>query len=240
MLGVFFMSEDYGFVYIWFDKSKKRFYIGCHWGNINDGYICSSSNMKKAYLRRPFDFKRKILSYIYTDKKDLLEEEYKWLSQVKTVELGKRYYNLHNHHFNHWSSNPQHDVKSGPKNGSHSEESKKLIRKKRFYQSLDQATKWRKYPPIVIVSRGYKISQAKKGKSNGLEGKILTEEHKRNLRKPKSIAKNKYKVTCPDGSIVYPERLGLFAEEKGLNRYSLYHLANGTQKVYKGYKVDKI
>lgn len=99
--------EKYGFVYIWFDRKHKRYYIGCHWGTENDGYICSSSNMKSAYNRRPQDFKRRIISRVYTNRKDLLEEEYKWLSQIKKEELRKRYYNLNNHHFNHWSTNPK-------------------------------------------------------------------------------------------------------------------------------------
>lgn len=97
--------EKYGFIYLWYDKKHKRFYIGCRWGNETDGYICSSPWMKKGYKRRPNDFKRKILSRIYTNKKDLLEEEYRWLSKIKKEELGKRYYNLHNHHFGHWSTN---------------------------------------------------------------------------------------------------------------------------------------
>ena len=96
--------EKYGFVYLWYDRKYKRFYIGCRWGNIDDGYICSSSWMKQGYKIRPDDFKRRILSKVYTDKEDLLEEEYKWLSLIKKDELGKKYYNLHNHHFKHWST----------------------------------------------------------------------------------------------------------------------------------------
>ena len=34
--------EKYGFVYIWFDRKHKRYYIGCHWGHEDDGYVCSS------------------------------------------------------------------------------------------------------------------------------------------------------------------------------------------------------
>lgn len=103
-MGVFKMQK-YGFVYIWFDRKHKRYYIGCHWGSQLDGYICSSSNMKSAYIRRPYDFKRKILKTNIDCKKKLLEEEYKWLTMIKKEELGKRYYNLHNHHFSHWSTN---------------------------------------------------------------------------------------------------------------------------------------
>ena len=54
----------YGFVYIWRDKKHNRFYIGSHWGTIDDGYVCSSTWMKRSYLRRPGDFKRKIISMV--------------------------------------------------------------------------------------------------------------------------------------------------------------------------------
>ena len=96
------MKEKYGFVYIWYDRKHKRYYVGCHWGNENDGYICSSKWMNDSYKRRPKDFRRIILKTNITNKKELLEEEYKWLNLIKDGELGKRYYNLHNHHFGHW------------------------------------------------------------------------------------------------------------------------------------------
>lgn len=97
-----YVMEKYGFVYLWYDKKHKKFYVGCRWGKENDGYICSSTWMKQGYKHRPSDFKRRILARVYTNKKDLLEEEYKWLSKIKYEELGKKYYNLHNHHFGHW------------------------------------------------------------------------------------------------------------------------------------------
>lgn len=96
--------ETYGFVYIWYDRKHKRYYVGCHWGSVDDGYICSSSWMKSAYKRRPEDFKRRILTKVFTNKKDLLEEEYKWLCLTKKEELGDRYYNMYNHEFSHWTT----------------------------------------------------------------------------------------------------------------------------------------
>jgi hypothetical protein len=106
----------YGFVYIWRDRKYKRYYIGCRWGNIYDGYICSSPWMKQAYKKRPHDFKRRILSLVYTNKKDLLEEEYRWLSMMKLEELkGERYYNLHNYRFNHWSADDNKRASIGEK-----------------------------------------------------------------------------------------------------------------------------
>ncbi len=85
----------FGFVYIWYDSKNKRFYIGSHKGSLDDGYISSSSWMKSSYRRRPHDFKRRILKLSYFDsRKDLLEEEQKWLNLIKDEELGKKYYNL--------------------------------------------------------------------------------------------------------------------------------------------------
>jgi len=92
----------YGFVYIWRDRKHKRFYIGSHWGDVDDGYICSSSWMTRSYKRRPTDFKRRILSVITTSKQDLLLEEYKWLSLIKDSELRVKYYNINIRLQDHW------------------------------------------------------------------------------------------------------------------------------------------
>jgi len=78
------------------------YYIGSHWGTETDGYVCSSDRMRKAYKRRPQDFKRKILSRVTSSKQDLLDEEYRYLSMMDQSELGKKYYNLTNHKNGHW------------------------------------------------------------------------------------------------------------------------------------------
>ena len=96
---------EYGFVYIWYDRKYKRYYVGCRWGREDDGYVCSSSWMKASYKKRPDDFKRRIIARVYTNRADLHEEEYRWLSMMKQEELrGPRYYNICNHHFGHWST----------------------------------------------------------------------------------------------------------------------------------------
>lgn len=97
-------TEKYGFVYIWYDRKHKRFYIGSHWGTEDDGYVCSSSWMKQAYKKRQKDFKRRILKRIYTSRQDLLDEENRWLAQIQEHELRKKYYNLRNHEFGHYST----------------------------------------------------------------------------------------------------------------------------------------
>jgi hypothetical protein len=86
--------EKYGFVYIWMDKKHKRYYIGCHWGSIDDGYVCSSPWMRQAYKHRPQDFKRRILKSSIQDRKSTYEEEQRWLDLIKPEEIKVRYYNL--------------------------------------------------------------------------------------------------------------------------------------------------
>jgi len=92
-------KEKYGFIYIWLDKKHKRYYIGCHWGFEDDGYICSSSWMKQAYRIRPFDFKRRIIKSNISSRIELYKEEQKWLNMIKENEIkplneNPKYYNL--------------------------------------------------------------------------------------------------------------------------------------------------
>lgn len=204
--------EKYGFVYIWYDKKHKRYYIGCRWGDETDGYICSSAWMKQGYKHRPNDFKRKILSRIYTNKKDLLEEEHKWLSKIKDEELGVKYYNLHNHHFGHWSTNEQSKLtigqkiskahKSNPNHGAwskgkvFSEETKKKISEKtslglqEYYKNNSRTEETRKK-----ISENSKRLQAE-GKI-GMKGKVHKKETIQKMKKnnamnnPEHVAKVK-------------------------------------------------
>ena len=107
-------QEKYGFVYIWYDRKHKRYYIGSHWGTETDGYICSSRWMRKSYKRRPQDFKRRILKRVY-DRKETLTEEYRYLSLIDETELGKKYYNLTNHLNGHWTTDNEKILTVGEK-----------------------------------------------------------------------------------------------------------------------------
>lgn len=98
--------EKYGFVYIWRDRKHNRFYVGCRFGNIEDGYICSSRWMLASYKRRPHDFTRRILKSNIPDRKSLIIEEQRWLQMMKSSELGARYYNLRNN-LGHWMVNEE-------------------------------------------------------------------------------------------------------------------------------------
>ena len=147
-------QQKYGFVYIWLDKKHKRYYIGCHWGSIDDGYICSSSWMKKAYKLRPQDFKRRIIKTNIKERPDMYVEEQYWLDMIKAKEIkpineNPRYYNLNLKNGNLWHKYDEHIKTVGQK---------------------ISASKTGKSVPCT-PEKAAAISATKKGKA-------LTEEHK--------------------------------------------------------------
>ena len=50
-----------GFVYRWNDTSNGMYYVGCHKGTPDDGYVGSGVHFKNAYNKRPEAFVREIL-----------------------------------------------------------------------------------------------------------------------------------------------------------------------------------
>lgn len=83
-----------GFVYGWYDRKHSRYYLGSHWGTLNDGYICGSRWMCKAYRKRPGDFTRHVLEFVNSTRQDLYEAEGRWLATIPEVQIGNRFYNL--------------------------------------------------------------------------------------------------------------------------------------------------
>lgn len=84
-----------GFIYLWYDKKRKMFYLGSHKGQIADKYVCSSKHMIKEYKLRPNDFKRRIIEKC-TESNLLIREQY-WLNKIKSKELyynNCKYYNV--------------------------------------------------------------------------------------------------------------------------------------------------
>lgn len=124
------MQEKYGFIYLWYDRKHNKFYIGRHWGNEVDGYICSSNSMRDAYRRRPNDFKRRIIKRIYTSQDDLVVEEQRYLNMIKQTECMKKYYNK-----SLKSSTPS------TRGYKHSEETKEKIRQKTIGRKLSEEAK---------------------------------------------------------------------------------------------------
>lgn len=149
--------QKYGFVYIWFDRKHKRYYVGCHWGTIEDGYLCSSNWMRDAHKRRPEDFKRRILKTNLTREQMYIEEQ-RYFDTIKPEEIKVRYYNLHLSSKKPWHQYPEH-VKTIGQKISHSKKGKNTGR-----ACLDHV-------------------RAATSKAN--KGRVFTEEHREKLRKAK-------------------------------------------------------
>lgn len=161
-----------GFIYIWYDRKHKRYYVGSHWGSEDDGYICSSTWMRNAYKMRPHDFKRRILKRINTSKLDLHTEEHRWLQMMKSEELkGERYYNISNSVKNLWHKWPD-QVKTIGQKISHTNKGRDLIGDKRT-------------PEI-----GKKISASKKGvKCSDEHRAVMSESRKGRKQSAEANAK---------------------------------------------------
>lgn len=83
-----------GFVYLWYDRKRKMFYLGSHIGNLDEGYISGSKYFLREYQLRPEDFKRRILKIFYRGSwKFVRELEARLLATLRKEELGTRYYN---------------------------------------------------------------------------------------------------------------------------------------------------
>ena len=168
-------QEKYGFVYIWYDKLKKMYYIGSHWGTENDGYICSSRWMRDSYRRRKHDFRRKTIIKIFSSRENLLKEEQYWLNMIKDEELATknstdntrkknvRYYNI---------------SKTAQQTWHYNDEKRKTIGEK-----VSIAKTGKSLGPCS-PEKAENISKAKKAKF--VERGGMSEEHKAALRKQKS------------------------------------------------------
>jgi len=152
------LKEKYGFVYLWYDRKHKRYYVGCHWGYVDDGYICSSNWMRKSYRKRPKDFKRRILK-TNLDREEMYIVEQKYLDMQKPEEKKIRYYNLNTKNGNLWHKYP---------------DSVKTIGQKISYSKKGKST------GPCSPEKAAKISAAKKAKN-----RKFTEEHKEKLRQAK-------------------------------------------------------
>lgn len=173
------MAEKYGFIYLWYDRKHKRYYVGSHWGTEDDGYICSSSWMKKAQKYRSEDFKRRILTIVVT-RANLLAEEQKWLDMIKPEEVKVRYYNLHLNCMGLWhhSDEPRKTIgekisvsKIGKSNGAHTEETRKKMSEVKLKRAAERLEK-----------TGSKFTDEHRAKiAESKTGLVQTDEHKEKI-----------------------------------------------------------
>jgi hypothetical protein len=180
-------AQKTGFVYIWFDKKYNRYYIGCHWGYENDGYICSSSWMKKAYKLRPYDFKKRYLKKNITDRTEMFIEEQRWLDLIKITEIkpinpNPRYYNLNIKNNSIWHKYEEHIKTVGEKISAAKKGKSTGPRDPSVGQAISEAKK--KSFEKRQQELGYKFSEEhRQNMGNALSGRKHTEEWKANNSK---------------------------------------------------------
>lgn len=150
-----------GFIYIWRDKKRRKYCIGSHLGPENDGYITSTGYMKTAYLKRPTDFRRKIIEYVYEPNLTILHirEQY-WLNMIKNDELGKKYYNYKKHASGGNGSANKGNPNCGGWQRGLTKEMLEKRKHKEFYLFIDKSKEKRK--PTYSAERRKKLSDQKK------------------------------------------------------------------------------
>ena len=122
-------------------------------------------------------------------------------------------------------------IEKGHRIQSQEEKDKRSKSLRKFYDE---------HPNHIVISEDRKkhLSKINTGKGNPNYGKTRSDE----TRNKAAISMSK-KVwngfVSPDG-VVYNGIVNLskFAKEQGLNEFSLYHLASGKNKIYKGWRFD--
>lgn len=99
-----YKKDYFGFVYEWHDAKRDMKYIGSHHGSVNSGYVCSNTQMLRAYKKRPHDFTRAILAYSTVDNHQHTKQlEQFYLDQVSNIKDNPMYYNKKNEAEGGWS-----------------------------------------------------------------------------------------------------------------------------------------
>jgi hypothetical protein len=229
--------EKYGFVYLWLDRKHMRYYVGCHWGTEDDGYVCSSTWMRQAYKLRPHDFKRKILARIYSSRADMFDEEHRWLQMINEDELGSRYYNRQNKKFNHWSAEELERVRQ-----KMSERQKEVMKNPEVRKRVSDGVKKYYAENEVSAETRAKISEAAKqswaynpNRHAGMTGKTHSDETKQKMSaakkgKPKS-AEAKQKMSAAKKGMKWPKVVCPHCQKVGAgNAMKQYHFDRCKQR----------
>lgn len=83
----------YGYVYMWSDLKRNKFYVGSHKGSIYDNYKSGSKRINSIIKKRNHTMVQTILEYYYgDDRSELYSLEEKWL-KFYNVEDNSNFYN---------------------------------------------------------------------------------------------------------------------------------------------------
>jgi hypothetical protein len=162
--------------------------------------------MRKAYKRRPQDFRRKILSRVTSSRQNLLDEEYRYLSMIKESELGRKYYNLKNHKNGHWMTIDERAKTLKEKISTKTKEAMNRPEVRERYLEGLKARDNRAWDPKVRA----KMSASNKGKNKGKDnskaiamaaaanrGRKLTEEHRQKIKETTTFKTlNSKRISC--------------------------------------------
>lgn len=197
--------------------------------------------MRNAYRKRPNDFRRRILETDITDRQVLLERESYWLSFISHRELGKRYYNLHNHKKNHWTANPLHQATVSEKI------SKAWTPQRRAAMSELK----RMSNPMHNSNAVSKVADKNRGRKAWNKGTTRTELQRAHQSMvmsgrqsptkgiPNDRVAHSYLVTTPLGDQILVNNLNTFCKENQLWVTHMRLVASGRKRQYKGFKCQK-
>ena len=233
--------EKSGFVYIWRDRKNWRYYVGSHWGTENDGYICSSTWMRKAYRRRPTDFKRRVIARVATSRIDLLNEEQRWLQMMKPEELRIRYYNLMRRADHLWHADAGKLLTVGEKISRTQKErytdpalrAKASIIAKEAMARPDVRENYLKGLKTRVIERS---AESLLKQSESMKEYLI--EHPQSEEKKRRIAatlSKKWVVVDPNGEEETVVNLKRFARAHNLDNGALAAVADGKRKHHKGW-----
>lgn len=160
--------------------------------------------MIKAYTKRPQDFRRRILKRIYTTRKDLYEEETRWLQMIKPQEVKVKYYNFQRI-ANHWSASEYDYLTINEKISVKTKEAmadpsvrKRYLEglKNRDTRSSDPEVRAKKSKSMMGKNRG-NWTVASQISAEMRRGVSLSEEHKASIAAAGVFASiNKKKIKC--------------------------------------------
>jgi hypothetical protein len=204
----------FGFVYLWYDKKQKKFYLGSHLGQTNDGYIGSNHRLQCAFKSRPETFKRRILeSYENITAKQLLQREQLWLNLIRPEELSIKYYN-------------EKKVASGGNIiGNLSEE-------KRKQHSIKSGIASKKYWDNITPK------EMQKRKQNAFGGNTFSRDYLK-LRN-KELCSKKAIIQFPNGTEKVVINISEFCLENNLNYGNMKTMLRGKRKSCNGFKGNYI